>query len=63
MERIIKPDNSQYWKYIRTEPKQVENLPDSRAGTSYTRANNLTRVVDMTSEMVPGAPNIGNCTV
>ena len=54
-----KPDNSRYWKYIRTESKKITDLPSYRAGSVYTRASGMTRIVDLTTEMVPGAPNIG----
>ena len=59
MERVEKPENSKYWKYVRTGPKTAIDIPSYRAGSTYTRAAGMTRVVDLTSEMLPGAPNIG----
>jgi hypothetical protein len=59
VEKIIKPAESQYWKYFRTEPKKIDNLPEYRGKPSYSRESGLTRVVDLTTAMVGGAPNIG----
>ncbi|MCJ7604901.1 MAG: hypothetical protein MUO19_02570 [Dehalococcoidales bacterium] len=52
-------NESRYWKYFRTGPRQNLDLPDYRGNPSYSRESGLTRVVDLTSQMIDGAPNIG----
>jgi hypothetical protein len=50
----VSQEKSKNWKYILTKPRANLKLPAYRKNPSYTRESGMTRVVDLSTDTLPG---------